>query len=199
MQIDCSSSLINLEVSKQLVQDYYEKGAYEKETTQLTDNAVSKLEKIAPLKNAVVIFDIDETSLSSYEHIKDVGFGYVPQMWSDWMLSAKQKAIPQTKNLYNKIIAKGLKVIFLTGRSEKYYESSFKNLVAEGYTKFDTLITRKANEHHSPAREFKSRVRQELAARGYQIVMNVGDQASDLEGGNSGIEVKLPNYLYFVP
>lgn len=195
----CAPSLMNLDDSKQAIQDYYEKGDYEKEVTRQINKAVKALDAIEPSSKAAVVFDIDETTLSSYDHIKSVGFGYVPQMWSDWMLSAKQKAIPQTKMLYDKIIAKGLRVIFLTGRNEKYYESSFKNLVAEGYTKFDTLITRGAGEHHTSAVEFKSKVRAKLAEKGYKIVMNVGDQYSDLIGGNSGFEVKLPDYLYFVP
>lgn len=199
LQFNCSPALMNLDDSKQAIQDYYEKGDYEKELTEQINDAINDLEGIKPAEKSAVIFDIDETSLSSYEHIKSVGFGYVPQMWSDWMLSAKQKAIPQTKKLYDKVIQKGFRVIFLTGRNEKYYESSYKNLIAEGYTKFDTLITRKQGEHHTTAVEFKGKVRAELVKNGYNIVMNVGDQYSDLLGGNSGIEVKLPDYLYFVP
>ena len=46
------------------------------------------------------------------------------------------------------------------------------------------------------SQEFKSKVRTELSAKGYEIVGTVGDQWTDLNGPHSGIQIKLPNYLY---
>jgi len=34
--------------------------------------------------------------------------------------------------------------------------------------------------------------------KGYEIIANIGDQWSDLVGGNSGYKIKLPNYLYLI-
>jgi len=36
----------------------------------------------------------------------------------------------------------------------------------------------------------------ELTNQGYEIVGTVGDQWTDLNGPYSGIQIKLPNYLY---
>jgi hypothetical protein len=47
---------------------------------------------------------------------------------------------------------------------------------------------------------FKSAVRRQLAAEGYRLRGNVGDQWSDLQGGCVGDRVfKVPNPMYFVP
>jgi predicted secreted acid phosphatase len=45
---------------------------------------------------------------------------------------------------------------------------------------------------------FKNYERSVLADKGYEIVINVGDQWSDFEGENNGLKVKLPNYLYLI-
>lgn len=47
---------------------------------------------------------------------------------------------------------------------------------------------------------FKSSVRKQLAAEGYRLRGNVGDQWSDLQGECVGDRVfKVPNPMYFVP
>ena len=195
----CAPSIMNLDDAKEAVEKYYESGVYEKEVNDVINKALNQLDKIEPSTKAVAVFDIDETSLSSYEYVKSIGFGYVPKMWSEYMFEGTQKAIPGTKKLYDRLVAKGISVIFLTGRRDIFAEASKKNLINEGYTKFDTLITRKPEDYKTSAVEFKSKTRRELTQKGFKIVMNVGDQFSDLQGGNSGIEVKLPNYLYLVP
>jgi hypothetical protein len=41
-------------------------------------------------------------------------------------------------------------------------------------------------------------VRQRLSEEGYRILVNIGDQESDLAGGYAEFAVKLPNYIYSV-
>jgi hypothetical protein len=55
------------------------------------------------------------------------------------------------------------------------------------------------NGNTEPARIYKSNVRQELEKKGYRIVLNIGDQASDLAGCCSERVFKLPNPFYLVP
>jgi acid phosphatase len=198
LNIGCSQKLLNLDDEKDALMEYYEKGAYDREASEAVEKAISKLEKMEIPPKAAAVFDVDETSLSSYDYVKSIGFGYVPKLWNDYLDSSTMKAIPQTKKLYDKLVEKGVAVIFLTGRKEIFFEATVRNLKNEGYTKFDTLITRSKEEYGTTAVEFKSRIRRRLAENGYNIILNAGDQYSDLEGGNSGIEVKLPNYLYLV-
>ena len=65
-----------------------------------------------------------------------------------------------------------------------------------GYTGFDTLLTQRADEQNLKSQEFKSKKRAELTQQGYEIIGTVGDQWTDLNGPYSGIQIKLPNYLY---
>jgi predicted secreted acid phosphatase len=45
----------------------------------------------------------------------------------------------------------------------------------------------------------KSSCRQEIVKKGYDIVVNIGDQYSDLAGGYSDATFKYPNYVQITP
>jgi predicted secreted acid phosphatase len=93
---------------------------------------------------------------------------------------------------------RGVAVFFLTGRPERLREPTERNLRSAGYEwtgvllKPDALTTRSAVE-------FKAPERKKLVDQGYTIIVNVGDQMSDLEGGFAERTYKLPNPFYFVP
>ena len=89
-------------------------------------------------------------------------------------------------------------MFFLTGRNSSEYDVTHKNLLQAGYTEFDTLITQRAYEQGLKSLEFKSKKRTEFTKQGYEIIGTVGDQWTDLNGPYSGIQIKLPNYLYEV-
>jgi acid phosphatase len=200
--VGCSTAsefrLVNLSETKALVQNYYESGDFEKETGEIFLNAVAEIEKLNPVNNPAVVFDIDETALSNYEHTKEIGFGYVPSLWHDWIIQGDAKAIPQSLKFYNYLIGKNVAIIFITGRYEEAKKATYNNLINEGYTVFDTLIVREKNEMKIPAAEFKALKRKELTDKGYNIIACVGDQWSDMVGGYAGIKIKLPNYLYTI-
>jgi len=75
------------------------------------------------------------------------------------------------------------------------------NLVAEGYNHWEELYLRP--EDHPKAQtvtEYKSGDRGKIVANGYRIVLNVGDQLSDLAGNpQADHSVKMPNPFYFIP
>jgi predicted secreted acid phosphatase len=123
-------------------------------------------------------------------------FGYVYDLNKKWNEELKAPAIEQTKDLYFYLLNKGIKVIFLTGRNSSEYNVTYKNLLQAGYTGFDTLLTQRADEQNLKSQEFKSKKRTELTQQGYEIIGTVGDQWTDLNGPYSGIQIKLPNYLY---
>jgi predicted secreted acid phosphatase len=111
---------------------------------------------------------------------------------------ANAPAIPQVKDLYDFLVQKGFKIIFITGRRDNLYYPTFTNMKSAGYVEFDTLITRRQDDHKTTAADYKSQKRKELVEKGYVIAGCVGDQLTDCEGENCGIVVKLPNYLYLV-
>lgn len=193
----CSSNqLVNLRTAKDIVKDYYESGKYNEEMREVINDAKEKFNKVEVKKNSVVIFDVDETALSNYEISKRLDYGYDFNIIQDWVLSAKLPAIKQTKELYDFLKSKNVKLIFLTGRPSEEYDATYKNLIGQGYTGFDTLILRNDEQKKIKAQIFKSGVREELSKSGYEIIGTVGDQWTDLEGPYSGIQIKLPNYLY---
>jgi acid phosphatase len=49
------------------------------------------------------------------------------------------------------------------------------------------------------AAEFKTPERKKLVDQGYTIVINLGDQMSDLDGGYAERTYHLPNPVYFLP
>ena len=194
----CASVPINLSSAKEDIIRYHESGNYDEETGKAVDEAIEEFKNIKPGKNSAVIFDIDETALSSYEYRKKYDFGYVPELWNKWVNEANAPAIKEVKQLYDFMISKGFRIVFLTGRKDYMYEATYKNLQNAGYTKFDTLIARDPDEYKITALEYKSHKRTELAEKGYDIAGDVGDQLSDLEGPYHGIQVKIPNYQYII-
>lgn len=195
---DKNDKPVNLSVAREEVQKYYESGKFDEELNAVIADAKKEFEEVEFRKNSVVIFDVDETALNNYGLAEQMGFGYVYGLNKQWNAELKAPAIPQVKELYEFLLSKGAKIIFLTGRNFYEYEATYQNLVKEGYTVFDTLIAQIGDETKMKAKNFKSGKRVWLTKQGYDIAGTVGDQWSDLEGFYHGIQVKIPNYLYLI-
>jgi acid phosphatase len=89
-------------------------------------------------------------------------------------------------------------IFFLTGRPERLRAVTERNLQAAGYEWTGVLLKPDALNIPS-AVDFKAAERRRLVAEGYTIVVNIGDQMSDLDGGFAERTYKLPNPFYFVP
>ena len=194
----CSSSteIINLDIAKKLVQNYYENGSYDSECRKILNKAKEEIAALTLENSSTVIFDIDDTALSNYEYTKELGFGYNYSTYQQWINDCKFKPIPQVKDFYNWLLSKKTKIVFLTGRYHESLSATRKNLINAGFTSFDTLIVRNVEEKKLPAAEYKAAKREELTNRGYKIIAGIGDQASDFKGNYVGIKIKLPNFLY---
>ena len=194
----CSQTIPNLSSVKEEIIYYYESGGYSKETEEVVNNAIEQFKSIKTDNSAAVVFDVDDTALSYYELGKSISFGYVPELWDKWVDNETVPAIPQVKKLYDFLIDRGVSVIFLSGRKDYNYDGTIRNLHSAGYTQFDTLIVRNKKEYEIDAVDFKSSKREKLTAKGYKIAGTVGDQWSDLDGAYHGIQVKIPNYIYYI-
>jgi len=192
----CSSEMTNLSDLKQAIINYHESGRYDNDLDKAVAEAREEFSKITFTEKSVVVFDIDETALQNYEINKALDFGYVLAPWEEWVKEANAPAIKQVKELYDFLLQKGSKIIFLTGRGIDEYEPTIKNLAEQGYAEFDTLITRSEDETDLNALDYKTAKRIALVKQGYKIEGTVGDQWSDLKGEYHGIQVKLPNYIY---
>jgi predicted secreted acid phosphatase len=107
--------------------------------------------------------------------------------------------ISPTLQLYNYAKQNDVAVFFVTGRPEWMRHSTIKNLNNAGYKNWDGLILKSDQFKGKPAEEYKTVIRKQLTDKGYTIVVNVGDQESDFEGGYSEKNYKLPNPFYFIP
>jgi acid phosphatase len=188
------------DVVLQLVR-YHDFGQYDYEIRQVATAAMDYLEKRARVgkkdERLAVVFDIDETALSNWAVMLDCGFCAYKIQVKDYP-NTKDPAIVPVLELYRLAKRLGVKTFFITGRSESQRDFTSTNLKDAGYDGWEDLVMR-PDKNTDPARIFKSDRRQEIVDKGYTIVLNIGDQASDLAGCCSERSFKLPNPFYLVP
>ncbi|KAF4399216.1 hypothetical protein G4B88_022299 [Cannabis sativa] len=135
--------------------------------------------------NDAWVFDIDETTLSNLPYYAENGFGAVPYnatKFNEWVFTGNAPALPESLKLYNKLVNLGVKIVFITGRTEDQRDVTEANLKAVGYNTWDRLVLKKKVEED-----------------GYRIIGNSGDQWSDLLGTNIGLRTfKLPDPMYYI-
>lgn len=188
----------NLAKAKELVIRYYESPAHDSVLRSICEPIRKQIATETFSSRDLVIFDIDETALSNYSHIKEMDFGYVPSLWNEWVQKGEAVPITPVFELYQDFISRGASVAFITGRNNLQYDATFSNLLNTGYSKFDTLIVKEISVNYPTAADYKQLKRQQLVESGYRIIFCIGDQMSDLAGENAGVKIKLPNYLYLV-
>jgi predicted secreted acid phosphatase len=178
---------------------YYEGGEYQADLTKATNAATKALTaqlKKKPKKPAIV-FDIDDTLESTYECGKKSNFDrsaiIVCQAQTD------QQPIAQVWKLLKLAQKKKVALIIITGRPEGIAPATVDQLKRDGLKGRYTLVMRPNSEFGQPAQPYKAAARKEIQKNGFKILVNIGDQRSDLDGGASGKAFKVPNPMYFTP
>ena len=178
---------------------YHDSGAYAADLERVGKAALACLATSANQGNkSVIVLDVDETSLSNWQEMKRLNLGFNLEEWSAWASSGKAPAIAPTLDLAREADRLGVGVVFLTGRRESLRNATEHNLRAAGYPRWVRLIMR-PNNNHSPANLYKTKARANLEEEGYDILLNMGDQESDLVGGHARAVFKLPNPFYWIP
>lgn len=177
--------------------EYHDSGAYEADLTSVDGAAQAYLNEHLTTGKAkpALVLDIDETSLSNYTGLLASGFtaaGLVPTA-----VSGTATAIAPTLALYRDAIAHGVAVFFITGRPSELQSITETNLRNVGYSEGWSGIYFKPTEADTEA--FKSSTRKEIDKDHYRIVLDVGDQQSDLDGGYAQRDFKLPDPFYYIP
>ena len=171
--------------------------------TQL-DKASAELKRLVATKKSneklAMVLDIDETSLSNYCEQSRENFGFVGSVYNAYLMSPDASIpIPGTLVLFNQAQAAGVDVFFITGRNDDQTETTARNLRIAGYDHWAGLTLRNDHERNLDTTLYKSNERAKIAQT-HRIILNVGDQWSDLNGPNAGeVSVKLPNPFYFIP
>jgi predicted secreted acid phosphatase len=175
---------------------YHDSGEWRADTSRIVDRARRVLRRHLDDRRPVIVLDVDDTSLSSYACLKAVDFD---RARADCVAGADMPAIPQTRRLYRYARAHGVTVFFITGRRERILDVTAANLRAAGYRGRLRLKMRPDHERPGTHDGWKARTRRAITRRGYRIVVNLGDQRSDLDGGHALRAFKLPNPMYVIP
>ena len=141
-----------------------------------------------------IVLDVDETSLSNYTGL--VASNFAASGTTAPALTGTGTAIAPTLSLYRDARSHNVAVFFVTGRPSAIQSITETNLRSVGYDKSWNGIFFKPNGDGVEA--FKSSTRAQLEKKGYDIVVNLGDQESDLDGGHADRAFKLPNPFYFI-
>jgi len=193
---------INIYDAKQQAKAYYSSGGYEQSMNQVGKQAMEYLKscKDTPGKLAIV-FDIDETSLSNYPVELEMDFGFNSDTFNTFVMSKKGTVIKPSLALFNQAKAQKVAIFFITGRSENQRAATVENLKAAGYEGWTQLILKPDNfDHPASASDFKAPQRAKIEnEEGYRIILNIGDQYSDLNGGYADKCFKYPNPFYYIP
>jgi hypothetical protein len=145
-----------------------------------------------PARPAIVL-DIDETALSNY-----IGTFGDPEGGSAGYalvsITASGTALQPVFDLYAAARARGVAVFFVTARPGAIEPQTMLNLRNVGYTAWDGLTFK--NDLSSAKDVHKTGERKKIEDAGYRIVLNVGDQQTDIDGGYAERAFKLPNPFY---
>ncbi|MEY9962748.1 putative secreted acid phosphatase [Streptacidiphilus sp. MAP12-16] len=151
------------------------------DVTAVTDQAQSYLvQRIASASSTdrlAIVLDIDNTALASY---------FNPTTYP-------VPATPTVLTLAKYAAAHGVSVFFVTGRPEAIDPVTLLNLGAVGYP-VAGLYSRDLEDLFTSLETFKTGARTAIENRGYTIIANIGNSASDLTGGHAEQTFKLPDY-----
>jgi HAD superfamily, subfamily IIIB (Acid phosphatase) len=142
-----------------------------------------------------IVLDIDETSLSNYAGLDASDF--TAGGLAATVAGGQGTAIAATLALYRAARRARVAVFFITGRPAALAAVTRINLRRAGYRQGWQGLKQKPGGAGVEA--FKAGARAVLERRGYDILVNVGDQESDLDGGHADAAFKLPDPFYFIP
>ncbi|MBA3662111.1 MAG: acid phosphatase [Gammaproteobacteria bacterium] len=194
---------LNLTCAKRHIVTYYESGLYEKEVAAIVSKAEKNLIKKITENNALrhprklaIVLDIDDTSLTNFPDHKKRDFNNSEEAIDASYRQADAPAIQPVLNLYNLAIKNGVEVFFVSFRPEAVRSYTITNLQKVGFYGWSGLYLANEKEVQLPPACYKTAVRKILTEKGYQIVLNLGDQVSDVEGGLADFTHLIPNPLY---
>ena len=144
-----------------------------------------------------IVADIDETLLDNREEFQT----HPDFKWAEferWMAEAKAPTLKQTADFLAWARQKGFAIFLITGRPEHDRAVTIENLVRR-HIAYDGLYMRPGDDMKDVAEVVKTAWRKKIEDMGFKIVVNIGDQYSDLYGGYSIDCEKLPNRMYYIP
>ncbi|MFI2509673.1 HAD family acid phosphatase [Streptomyces sp. NPDC018972] len=130
----------------------------------------------APGEKQAIVLDVDNTALET-----DFGFSF-PQPANEPVLEAAEYAQEH-----------GVAVFFVTARPGIIHAPTEWNLDQAGYESAG-LYVRGFFDLFKNVADYKTAQRVNIEAKGYTIIANIGNSATDLSGGHAERTFKLPDY-----
>ncbi len=181
------------------ITQYYESGEYAADLRKKTDAATKSLKaqlKKEPRKPAIV-FDIDDTLESTYRCAKKGNFER--SAINVCTAQGDQDPIPRMWTLLKYAQKRKVAIFVITGRPQGIEPGTREQLKEDGLTGKYTLVMRPNSEFGKPSQPYKAAARKAIQKKKFKILVNIGDQDSDLDGGYAVKRYKVPNPMYFTP
>lgn len=183
---------------------YHDSGRYVADFKAVVNRAAAHLEDHKKNhwrdgERYAVVLDVDETVLSNWPVMSKLGLGFNAEIWNAWVAEGRAAALPGMVKFVDGVRKRGYRVVFLTARAASERIATKENLEAMGFV-WDDLVLRPSYGPKQTSQAYKQRMRCLIQDKGYRIVMNIGDQLSDISGDCIGLKTfKLPNPFYFIP
>ncbi|MGW5651219.1 HAD family acid phosphatase [Streptomyces humi] len=136
----------------------------------------SRVAAAKPGEKQAIVFDIDNTTLET-----DFGFSW-PQPANKPVLDVAEYAQEH-----------GVSLFFVTARPGILYLPTEYNLEHDGYD-VSGLYVRGLLDLFKDVAAYKTAQRVDIENKGYDIIANIGNSATDLSGGHADRTFKLPDY-----
>jgi acid phosphatase len=196
----------NLVTAKKNIEHYVSSGQYNDDIAHQYTKAHAYLAKRIKENKAhgnnkklAVVFDVDETTLSNYPYMLKKHFCASAKQFDRVANEGHEKAIPAALKFYRYLQKNKITPFFITGRLKYMKSATAHNLNKVGYTHYRALSLRSKNDRRKSVTPFKVTQRKKIEAQGYDIVLTIGDQYSDLNGGYADKRIKLPDPFYYIP
>lgn len=200
--LTCAPALAQSAMSASDLEAYDQSGRYQAELENKIAGCLQEAkqwqENNFPVENPIAIFDIDETIVSNIGLIRKSGYQFTKNDFVTHVTSNQPSIIQPAFALFNYLKDNGIKVFFITGRTENMCEVTVSQLAAVGINPSDYHSIICTPNSESASWKFKLAMRKQLVAKGHTIVINISDQQMDLVAAESGVTCKLPNPFYEV-
>ncbi|MFJ9905890.1 HAD family acid phosphatase [Streptomyces sp. NPDC101152] len=153
---------------------------WQKDCQAVMDQALpyiqQRIASVKPGEKQAIVLDIDNTALET-----DFGFSY-PQPANKPVLNVAKYAQEH-----------GVSLFFVTARPDIIESATEYNLQYDGY-QVSGLYVRGFLDLFKDVAAYKTAQRVDIENKGYDIIANIGNTASDLSGGHADQTFKLPDY-----